>query len=397
MWRDLFCNASKNIFRKKARSFLTILGITIGVLAVITVSNINKCGSVAVNMELTSLGMDSLIVNTNNSLTNSVSLTEAELKTIRSIPNVKEAAPVIALNTQIYDAQTKLDAFVLGIDANTKNIISLDTIHGRFVSSKDVHGNENVCVMDQSTARSVFGTELVVGKNISIIVNGMNDKYKIIGIVKTGGAILDSCIGDNLPNFVYVPYTTLQNYVGNGFFDRIIVKSASNENTQTIGESIVSKLNAEAGIPSAYKVSNMSKQKDILSSVLNIITVILSSVGLVSLIVANLSIMTVMLVSVNERKKEIGIKKSLGATRTTILIEFLFEAFILSFIGCIIGVILSLGMTHVIAKFVTDKFYSSPDVIICAVAFSLTTGLIFGVYPAIKASKLKPIEALRSL
>lgn len=180
-------------------------------------SNISKCGSVAVNMELTSLGMDSLIVNTNNSLTNSVSLTEAELKTIRSIPNVKEAAPVIALNTQIYDAQTKLDAFVLGIDANTKNIVSLDTIHGRFVSSKDVHGNENVCVMDQSTARSVFGTELVVGKNISIIVNGMNDKYKIIGIVKTGGAILDSCIGDNLPNFVYVPYTTLQNYVGNGF------------------------------------------------------------------------------------------------------------------------------------------------------------------------------------
>lgn len=380
------------------RSALTITGIAIGVASVILISSISECGTTAVNTEMDSLGLGGLTISVNSSIggQNSHVLTVDELNTIRNVQHVQQAMPLLMQNTKVNSHGTQqLDALVWGIDSKANQVISLQVLYGRMLNNVDIKSYSNVCMVDQTFAQNVYHRDNIVGKKISILCGNMEEEFEVVGVIKTGSGLLQNLIGDYIPNFLYVPYTTLQSVTGKNSFDQIAVRVEDNYDVDEAGQSIVSTLSNTTGISDGFLANNLVKQKDGLKSILNTVTVVLSAVGAISLLVASLSIMTVMMVSVNERTREIGIKKSIGARRSTILCEFLLEAIFISLIGCLIGVVVGIGISFFGASYVNISLQLRKDIILLAVGFSLLSGIIFGVYPAAKASRLKPVDALR--
>ena len=393
---DIIKCSLKNLTRKKIRSFLTILGVSIGVASVIVIGNISQCGSSAITGELDSLGLGGLTITSNSSNSTPCFLSYDELKVIKQNNYVKQASPIMMQNTNVYTGFNQTNSFLWGIDSKVNQIISLQVLYGRGINSSDVKSYSNVCMVDQNFSKAMYGRDNIIGKKISIQCGNIMEEFEIIGIIKTGNGILQNVIGDYIPNFVYIPYTTMQNATGRKSFDQIAVKIKEGSNVDTVGEDIVRSLSRINGINDGYHSNSLSKQRQGLNNIMNIVTVILSSVGTISLFVASLSIMTVMLVSVNERTREIGIKKSIGASKKNILLEFLTEALLLSIIGCIVGSIIGMTVSYIGAWLFGINLMLRMDIIIMAILFSVITGIIFGVYPALKASNLKPVDALRA-
>ncbi|GHU81486.1 macrolide ABC transporter permease [Clostridia bacterium] len=395
MIEEIFLYPIKNLWRKKTRSILTMLGIAIGVSSVIIISFIGNCGTSAVMGEFDSLGMGGLTVSAAD--TSFSKLTNEELKIVKATKGIKSATPVAILTTDIYDTKGKSESSIVwGIDSTAKEIVSLDLLYGRFLNNTDISGSTNYCMVDQTFAQKMYNRDNVIGRVLTITSGGTAEDFTIVGVIKTGSGLLQNAMGNYLPNFVYAPYTTIQHLTGSNNFNQIITRTAPNVNIDTLGENLERELNYFSGSTGVYKVTNLAKQKEVLTNILGIITIILSAVGAVALIVASLSIMTVMLVSVSERKREIGIKKSIGATRMIIMREFLTEAFLLSVIGCIVGVLAGIVISYVGASMFNLHAEMRTDIILFSCLFSVLSGVVFGVYPAYKAAKLKPAESLRA-
>lgn len=253
-------------------------------------------------------------------------------------------------------------------------------------------------MVDQSFAQSMYNKDNAVGHNVTVTLHGNTEKFTIIGVIKTGSGLLQSAMGNYVPNFLYMPYSTMQYLTGATNYNQIITKTLPNANIDVLATTLESKLNVSNGTDDgSYIITNLAKQKDSLSNILGIVTAILSSVGAVSLIVSGLSIMTVMLVSVSERKKEIGIKKAIGATRGITVKEFLGEAFMLSALGCIVGIIISYFLVIIATNVLGIAISINISTVAITCVFSIISSVFFGVYPALKASKLKPAETLRAL
>lgn len=393
---DIIKCSLKNLSRKKIRSFLTILGVSIGVASVIIIGNISQCGSSAITGELDSLGLSGLTITSDSTDSGVYNLTEDELKVVKHNNNVKQASPILMQNTNVYNSSNQINSFLWGIDSKANQIISLQVLYGRGLNNFDVKSCSNVCMVDQNFSKIMYGRDNIVGKKISILCGNIIEDFEIVGITKTGSGILQNVMGEYIPNFVYIPYTTMQNATGKKSFDQIAVKVKDGVNVDIAGNDILQSLFRYNGISNGYHANNLSKQRQALSNIMNIVTIILSAVGTISLFVASLSIMTVMLVSVNERTKEIGIKKSIGASKYNIMLEFISEALFLSTIGCIAGSIIGVLVSYIGFWFFGMNLSININIIFSAVAFSIMTGVIFGAYPAFKAANLKPVDALRT-
>lgn len=391
---DYIKSAFKNIGRKHVRTALTILGIAIGVASVVIISNISQCGTDALNSELDSLGLSGLSISSSPDA-QSVALNENDLSIIKKCDQVEQAAPVMLQSTDVSARKLNSKAIVWGIDTKASEIISINLIYGRMFNNQDISTNANVCLVDENFSKNAYSRDNIIGKTVSILCGGVMEDFKVVGIIKTGSGLLQNIIGNYVPTFVYVPYTTIQNAVGRDDFDQIAVKVKSGSNVDTIGKTIVDSLNRSNGTDNAFISNNLAKQKDGLTSMLGIMTLILSAVGAISLLVASLSIMTVMLVSVNERTREIGIKKAIGAKRSSIMMEFMFEAILISVIGCFFGIAVGYLVSYAGASYFGLTLSVRTDIMLLAVGFSILTGTVFGVYPAYKASNLKPVDALR--
>ncbi len=391
---DYIKSAFKNLGRKRIRTVLTILGIAIGVASVVIIGNISQCGTTALTSELEGLGLSGLSISSSPDA-QSVSLNENDLTVIRNCDQVEQAAPVILQSTNVAARKLNSKAIVWGIDTKASQIISINLLYGRLFNNEDISTCANVCLVDENFSKNAYSRSNMIGKKVSILCGGVLEDFKVVGIIKTGSGLLQNIIGDYVPTFVYVPYTTIQAAVGRDDFDQIAVKVKSGGNVDTIGKTIVDNLNRNNGTSDAFVSNNLAKQKDGLTSMLGIITLILSAVGAISLLVASLSIMTVMLVSVNERTREIGIKKAIGAKRGSIMLEFMFEAILISVIGCFFGIAVGYFVSFAGAAYFGMVLSVRMDIMLLAVGFSIFTGTVFGVYPAYKASSLKPVDALR--
>lgn len=396
MFEEIIVYPVKSLFRKKGRSILTVLGVAIGVCSVIIISSIGAFGTTAVNTELDSLGMGGLTIATNK---NGVTLSDDELKAVRNTTGVSSATPVYMESSEASSSFGKTeDSVVWGIDDNAKEIVSLQLLYGREINKSDLNDNASVCMVDQTFAQAMFGKDNAVGHKISLVIRDNTEDFTIIGVIKTGSGLLQSAMGNYVPNFVYIPYTTMQSFTGSTNYTQIITKATSDTNISSLATNLENTLTFLNGSDDdSYTITNLAKQKESLNNILNIVTSILSAVGAVSLIVAGLSIMTVMLVSVGERKREIGIKKAIGATRFIIVREFLCEALLLSIIGCIVGVVISYLLVFSGSKLLNLSVSIDLKTVSVTCMFSVIMGAVFGVYPAMKAAKLNPAETLRSL
>lgn len=383
-----------DLFRNKLRLFLTVGGIAIGVISVLVISTIGDIGKITINKQLDNMGMDNLVITSEKS--NVKGLWENDLEVIKNVPEIKNAMPLMNFYTKCSVRDNKFNCMAWGVNEDAKEVIELVPIHGRLLNRGDVANASRVCIIDEKIALENYKRSNIVGKKIQLYANGTLQDFEVVGIVKNGVNALQSMMGEFIPSFVYVPYTTLEQDFSQYYFDQIAVKLDEGASSETAAEQIESAVLSGRDIPVEITVQNLVKQKSQLNNIMSIITIVLSAIGGISLIVSGLSIMTVMLVSVKERTREIGIKKSIGATNTDIMSEFLLESVLITLIGGIIGAFVGIVFTLVCCIALGIAIFVNVNMILGIILFSMVIGLVFGVYPAYRAAVLKPVDALRS-
>lgn len=390
IWKD----AWRSIFRRPARSGLTILSISIGIFAVMLIGAIGEMGKEAVSAELTSLGMQSITIRAGDE--SATELTRTELDMLKQEKGIVSVTPLVVEYSDITVAQQPSEkAVIWGVDANIDTMISMEILYGRGIEKEDIQRAAEVCVVEEGLARQLYGRENAVGRRLLVNLGGQERRLEIVGIAAAGGNLFQSMMGNTVPLFVYLPYTTHQIYTGKEGFDRIAVQLANETDSAQIGEDLRVELNQWFGEDGAVAIDNLSQYTATFTHLMDLVTAILSAIAGISLIVAGLSVMTAMLSSVGERTREIGIKKSMGAPSATIVAEFLLEAAFLSVAGSAAGILVGIAVGWC-GSLLTGLPYQLPVQLmgICILS-ALLTGLLFGAYPARRASMLRPVEALR--
>ncbi len=382
----------RNLSRKRFRTSLTVSGIAIGAASVVLIASVGNMGRSLVGNELQSLGLDGYAISAQQS--GKAMLQEEDLQTLRQSELVDLAAPISIQLGRLRMRGLVADSVVWGIDEAARNIYSIELMHGRFLNKNDIASRERVCLVDQKTALAFYKRENIVGKQISLDLDGITAEFEIVGVVSSGGSILQTMINGVIPSFVYLPYTTVQDQTGKAGLDQIAVKAAFAGNVQVSGESIL-KILERAGEGEEYKIDDLSKQRGKLDGLMNTVSMVLTIIAGISLLVAGLGIMTIMLVSVNERTREIGIKKAIGASSGVIMLEFMLEAFAISLLGSLIGCGLGIWLLCIGCYLYGFTPQISGGLITFCVGFAVTLGLLFGVYPAFLAAKMNPVDALR--
>lgn len=380
--------------RLKARAFLSAISVAIGVTSVVVIGYIGDMGALAVNKELDNLGMDGLTITANAGANPGYSLKEADLEALAKNQSVQTAEPLLIKDSYIIAHSKKTNATLFGLKENPE-VLKLDLLYGRKLKFYDIKANANVCMIDEELARKIYSRANIIGKQLTVFLNNREEQLKVIGIVKSGSGILENIAGSVVPSFIYIPYTTFQRISGNDSIERIAVKLKDGENIGKVSDDLVRNLELNSGFKGIYNAQNLSGQRESLQRLLTTVTTVLSAIGGISLIVAGLGIMTAMLVSVKERTREIGIKKSIGAKNYKILSEFIAEAFLISIIGCACGMFIGISAAYAGAKIFSREFIFSYKRYILCMLISVLIGCSFGAYPAYKAARLKPVDALR--
>lgn len=386
-------DAWRSIFRQPSRSILTVLSIAIGVFSVLIIGTISDLGTGAVRSELDSLGMRGITINTESG--SGCLLTEEELNLVQTAAGVVEATPLTYSYTEVLVRGSEIKGMVWGVDANVTRIISLNLLYGRTISRADVLAGNRVCLVEQSFVQEMYRRDNAVGKTLRIRLNGQDEEFTIIGVVEAGGNILQSFMGDYVPMFLYLPYTAQQECTGRQGFDRIAVQLKDGADAARVGTLLSRSLDSRFGQSGAISVDNFSQYADQFTGILDTVSTVLSVIAGISLLVAGLSIMTVMLSSVGERTREIGVKKSIGASSAIIVREFLLEAGFLSLLGSIAGTGAGILAGWLGCLLMGIPYAVQPGLIAACIGCALLTGMIFGAYPAKKAAALRPVEALR--
>ena len=390
---EIFRSGLRSIFRSnKMRTMLTVIGIAVGVMSVVTVASIGEIGKSSINAELTGMGMDNLVVSSQSG--SSKKLTESELDKIKQLDDVGNAMPLMSIMTS-GKLRGNYDTYMVwGVNEDADNVIDLEVLHGRLLNRGDIAQKSNVCVIDEAIALENYKRTNIVGKTISLSIGGNTVEFEIAGVVKNGVNTLQNMLGGFIPDFVYIPYSVMQEYSGRNSFDQITVKLEDNAQSVSAAAEVKKMLSSESA-ESDYSVDNLLSQKEKMNNILSIASAALSAVAGISLIVSGISIMTVMLVSVSERTREIGIKKSIGASRGVIISEFLFESVLITFIGGLIGITAGVIISALIGAAAGGGLSVNFGLCGTVLLISLAVGGIFGVYPAVKAADLKPVDALR--
>ncbi len=394
--------ALKSLARNKTRTFLTMLGVIIGVAAVITMLAIGEGAKKIVEDQINSMGTNVIMVSSNfmsqqsnvRQAQGSGNLLEVEdVEAVKDdIDGVLYASPILNTWGRLKYENQNWRGGVMGVDVDYFNIRNMTAEQGELFYPSDVENSSKVCVIGKTIADNLFGDVDPVGKIMRI----RNIPFIVKGVLKAKG---ENVMGMDQDDIVLVPHTTaLTRLIGHRWrFMTIIVSAESKERIQMVQQDILELLqNRHRGTTSeSFVVNTQTDIADTASSVSNTMTILLASIAGISLLVGGIGIMNIMLVSVTERIKEIGIRMAVGAHKRDVLLQFVIEAVTISILGGLVGIFLGWAATSVVGKTMHWNVAITPFSILISVTFSCVIGIFFGWYPAKKAANLNLIDALR--
>jgi macrolide transport system ATP-binding/permease protein len=398
---DYLRQAASAIFLHKLRTFLSVLGILIGVAAVIAMLALGQGASDTISRQLSSLGSNLILVLPGSSRVHGVAMgtgtvtrfTFQDVDSVRRLTGkVNRAYGGVNGRGQLVYADKNWNTQLEGVGVEYPEMRNAIPAVGRFFTDEELRIRAKVAVIGATVARELFGDENPVNKSIKI--NLIN--FKVIGILPAKGA---SGWHDQDDNVVIPVTTAMYRVLGKDYLDNIFVEVVSpeliEETQEDIKKAIIKnhRLNKEG--EDTFQIRNMAELKKTLEETTKTMGLLLGSIAAISLVVGGIGIMNIMLVSVTERTREIGLRKAIGARNVDIMVQFLIEAALIGFIGGITGVLLGSGVSSLIALVAGWAVKLSPFSIILATGFSLIVGIVFGIWPAHQASQLNPIEALR--
>ena len=387
--------ALEGIWVNKLRSALTMLGIIIGVAAVIAVVTIGQGGRAAILSSLESMGTNLFVVypssrSATTPITRQDLITLEDVETVKNIvPTVKAVVPASYLSIMTQVGRQKERTTIICTDQDYKNIRNLELVEGRYFTSEENKSRRRVAVINEELAKTYFPGESALGKQVYI----MNTPFVVIGVAKNDPSNFLGFGGDP-PKEAAVPFHTGETLFRN-LRIQIEGQTYSKEEVQETIDQIVKLLHKRHRNEGKYRGYSLDQEVATANKILGIIALIIGSIAGISLLVGGIGVMNIMLVSVTERTREIGIRMALGAQRRDILVQFLIEAVVMCLVGGAIGIILGTGGALAVALIAKWPPLITPGTIFIAFFFSASIGIFFGIYPANKAAKLDPIEALR--
>lgn len=398
--------AVQNIRANKGRSFLTMLGIIIGIASVIAIVSIGEGTKNQMNSEISDIGGGQIYIYVSSEgMSEEVWITPEDLQEIRDLKYVEGVSVADSYNGETLTGKGTFDLMVTAEGPDAKMINNADMKYGTYFGEREVEEAKPVCVISDSDARRLFGTDDVVGMSIDITCYDVTKSFRIVGVTtqKENGTFV-SYTYEGMPVNINIPYSAMNELVGDvDYFYSVTIQSDTSRDSQKTANEIIHVLEKrhQCAGDEYFQVQNFQDVMKSMNQMLGMVTAFISFVAGISLLVGGIGVMNIMLVSVTERTREIGIRKSLGAKTSSIMLQFLAEAAILTviggFIGIILGIIGAYGICSVIS--VSMQMTISPgislSVILFATLFSCAVGVFFGIYPARKAAKLSPIEALR--
>lgn len=398
--------ALKSLKTSKMRAFLTMLGIIIGVVALIVLVSIANGATSSVTDQISSMGSSYLTVTITDDKENPLRL--KELSDFCEPEEVDEVAPVSWTSVTAKTSYSNGTMTLTGITGSYADIQGLELFSGRFLKQTDIDNNSYVVVITKDTATELLGRADAVGESIKLngksflVVGVLSDSSSLTqGSAVTGSS--DSDDSDSSSSSVqlegYIPFSTMTRLADNVLDVTMFYASGADEDSLEPAENALTELLMErfGQDEDAFSIVDQSEIMEAMSGVTNTMSLMIGGIAAISLLVGGIGIMNIMLVSVTERTREIGIRKAIGAGRGTIMLQFLIEALLISLMGCLAGIGLSWLILKAVAVLMDDSMSFTMDmkVVWLSVAFSVLIGVLFGLYPANKAASRKPIDALR--
>jgi putative ABC transport system permease protein len=394
--------ALRALARNKLRAFLTMLGIIIGVGAVIAMVAIGEGAKSTIRAQIAALGTNVLIVLPGSNVQGGVragfgnvnTLLDADGKAMaRELPSVAFVSPVLRRQEQVVAANLNWGTLAQGVAPEFQQIRDWEVAQGRFLHEGDMESAAKVAVIGQTVARQLFGSD----NALDAVIRIRNIPFRVIGVLMPKG---QTGQGTDQDDTVMIPYTTMQKRLMRiTWVQSIVVKAVSAERVDEAQEQITLLLRQRHRIGAEreddFNVRNLSDIAEAATTTARVMAVLLGSVASISLLVGGIGIMNIMLVSVTERTREIGIRMAVGARSRDIMLQFLVEAVVMAATGGLIGILLGIGSSELIKQWAQWPTLINPAIIAIAFLFSGAVGVFFGFYPAKKAANLDPIEALR--
>lgn len=387
----------KSLFSKPVRSFLTILSIIIGVMSVIIIESVSSTGTAVISNELSSLGIDCISITSRDS--EQFTLNNDDINIINRINGVKEVYGFFSQNGMIKVDNKTNNIIFWGLNDSENHLLSIEMKYGEFLSQNDIGGAKNVCVIGIETAEEFFGSDPknAIGRKISAVFKDATLELEVIGIAGKSSGIINQVINEFVPQIVYLPSSCLQSAVNSNSLSQISVTMHDmSENNVNQGILEIKRALSESHESNQVSIENLTENKNSIIKILSLVKGLLTAIAGISVIVACIGITNIMFISVNERKREIGIKKAIGASKLQIGTEFFLEGILISLGGCLLGIFFSFVLINVVNLYFPNfNLEISKQTASLAISISIILGSVFSIVPSLKAACKRPVACLK--